>query len=107
MKHALLVMFVTLAGCAYGVTDPVVQDEAPNVPAPRRDEPEPEEDGKYALPCDRRERHEFEIDGKRYVFEVPTLCDPTPYIEKGDPAPWAIVHYLDGTRETYEAIQND
>jgi hypothetical protein len=90
MKLTALTLSLSLVACAHGVVDEEpTQSEEPQLPAPRYDNPEPKDEGYYALPCDRRERHEFEIDGKRYVLEVPTLCDPTPYIEKGDPAPWA------------------
>jgi hypothetical protein len=37
-------------------------------------------------PCDRdRDVQTFVFDGGTWTFTVPTLCDPTPYIEKGDP----------------------
>lgn len=90
MKHALLVMFVTLAGCAYGVEDelPPVPPEAPQAPAPKND-PKRDDEGAGALPCDRREVVTFVVNGRTIRFEVPSLCDPTPYIEKGDPPPWA------------------
>ncbi len=38
-------------------------------------------------PCDRRTVQTFKLDGATWTVSVPTLCDPTPYIEKGDP-PW-------------------
>jgi len=39
-------------------------------------------------PCvRRRDTVIFKFDGGTFVISVPTLCNPTPYIEKGDP-PW-------------------
>jgi len=47
----------------------------------------PDTDGNWRHPCDRRTVQTFKIDGGTWTVVVPTLCDPTPYIEKGDP-PW-------------------
>ncbi len=58
----------------------------PQRPAPR--EELPDNDGGNWAPCDRRrDTITFKLDGGTFVVTVPTLCDPTPYIEKGDP-PW-------------------
>lgn len=46
----------------------------------------PDNDGGDWTPCDRRrDVITFKLDGGTFVITVPTLCDPTPYIEKGDP----------------------
>ena len=43
----------------------------------------------HSKQCDpAHDRHQsFKVDGGTITFDVPTLCDPTPYIEKGDPQP--------------------
>lgn len=89
MRYAFGLLCIALLGCAHGVEDelpPVQEDKAPQA-NPKIFE-EDDDEGRNTLPCDRREIVTFVVNGQTIRFEVPTLCDPTPYVEKGDPPPW-------------------
>jgi hypothetical protein len=38
--------------------------------------------------CSTVRLEKFMIDGKQIVLRIPTLCDPMPYLELGDPPPF-------------------
>jgi hypothetical protein len=91
MRYAFTLLCIALLGCAHGVEDELpsqeTEEETPQVTPKIVNEDE--NDGGNTLPCDRREVVRFEVNGRIVRFEVPSLCDPTPYVEKGDPPPWA------------------
>lgn len=89
MRYAFALLSIALFGCAYGVVDEIdaheEEEQAPRTaPKITRDD----ESSGNTLPCNRREVVTFVVNGRTITFAVPTLCDPEPYIEKGDPPPW-------------------
>jgi len=88
MKRTLALSLV-IVGCAHAVEDPLPPDveEQPRAREPKFNEETPSDNGNR-LPCDRRDKVTLVIDGKTIVMRVPALCDPMPYVEKGDPPPW-------------------
>ena len=81
-------ILIACAGSSEKENEPDAEAKSPpQRPTIHEELPVSDGGGSWA-PCDRRrDKIMFKFDGGTFVITVPTLCDPTPYIEKGDP-PW-------------------
>ncbi len=89
MKAWTVIALLPLLACAASAKE---DSDAGKPVTPQEQRPAPQDDldggDGWTGPCDReRTVQTFKFDGGTWTFTVPTLCDPTPYIEKGDP-PW-------------------